>query len=474
MRELLQKGIRDHLLSLSRGEYTAEELTRAFLDHIAERNPEINAFVYVDGAGAIEAAKASDQRRAMGLTPRSLEGIPFAVKDNFCVRGMPTTCASRILENYIPTYDATVVERLRDAGAVLLGKLNMDELAMGSTNEHSIFGSVRNPNDLTRVAGGSSGGSAAAIAADMAVFTLGSDTGGSVRQPASFCGCVGFKGTYGALSRYGLIAFAPSMDAVGILAHSTGDVSTVFEVLRGVDAHDATTAELPLVSPSYDRPLRVGLVRELMESDAVENAAKEAVRRAAEVFAANGAVIQDVSLPSPHRALASYCVLSAVEAFSNLARYDGIRFGRRSENAKTLGELYSNTRSEGFGNEVKRRILFGACMLEGERREVYLPRAEYARYEVRSAMHSMLEKYDLILGPTTPGAAFPLGAGLKPEQRREADLCAVYANLAGLPAISIPYGRTVEGLPLGVHLTAGRGKEELLFFAAEMMEEASL
>ena len=264
------------------------------------------------------------------------------------------------------------------------------------------------------------------------------------------------------------------MDAVGILARSSEDVSAVFEALRGVDEHDATTAELSPVPLSYDRPLCVGLVRELMESDAVEKEAKETVRRAAEVFAANGAVIRDVSLPSPHRALASYCVLSAVEAFSNLARYDGVRFGRRSERAASLEELYSNTRAEGFGNEVKRRILFGACMLQGERREVYLPRAEYARYEVRSAMHSMLEKYDLILGPTTPGAAFPLGAGLKPEQRREADLCAVYANLAGLPAISIPYGRTGEGLPLGVHLTAGRGKEELLFFAAELMEEAGI
>ena len=474
MRELLQKGIREHLLSLARGEYTAEELTRAFLDRIAARNPEINAFVLVDEKGAIEAARESDRRRACGLTPRSLEGIPFAVKDNFCVRGMPTTCASHILENYIPTYDATVIARLRDAGAILLGKLNMDELAMGSTNEHSIYGPVRNPNDLTRVPGGSSGGSAAAVAADMAVFTLGSDTGGSVRQPAAFCGCVGFKGTYGALSRYGLIAFAPSMDAVGILARSSEDVSAVFEDLRGVDEHDATTEELSPVPLSYDRPLCVGLVRELMESDAVEKEAKEAVRRAAEVFAANGAVIRDVRLPSPHRALASYCVLSAVEAFSNLARYDGVRFGRRSERAASLEELYSNTRAEGFGNEVKRRILFGACMLQGERREVYLPRAEYARYEVRSAMHSMLEKYDLILGPTTPGAAFPLGAGLKPEQRREADLCAVYANLAGLPAISIPYGRTGEGLPLGVHLTAGRGKEELLFFAAELMEEAGI
>lgn len=468
----IARGIREHLASMAAGEYRAEDLTRACLARIDEQNQRINAFTFVDREGAIAAAKESDRRRRMGLLPRRLEGIPFAVKDNFCVGGMPTTCASRILEGYTPIYDATAVVRLRNEGAVLLGKLNMDELAMGSTNEHSIFGAVHNPIDQTRVAGGSSGGSAAAVAAGMVPFALGSDTGGSVRQPAAFCGTVGLKPTYGALSRYGLIAFAPSMDAVGILCASSADAAVVLEAMLGRDENDSTTVDFSLQREPLGRPLRIGVVRELMESRAVSREVKEASARAVRVFKESNAVVEDVSLPSPHRALASYCVLSAVEAFSNLARFDGVRYGRRSENASTLEELYLNSRSEGFGEEVKRRILFGACMLEGERRETYLPRAEYARQECREAMRLMLQKYDLILNPTTPGVAFPLGAKMRPEEKREADLCAVYANLAGVPAITVPFGKNADGLPIGVQLTAGTFGEPLLFEAAKMLEEA--
>lgn len=473
MMDLQHTSLCRHAQALKNFEYTSLELTLACLARIAESNGELRSFVYVDKEAALEAARASDERRRGGRALGILDGIPFAVKDNFCVSGMPTTCASKILEDYVAPYDATAVRRLKEAGAVLLGKLNMDELAMGSLGAHSIFGPVANPRDPERVSGGSSSGSAAAVAAGQVPFALGSDTGGSIRQPAAFCGVTGLKPTYGAVSRYGLVAFSSSLDCVGVVAQSVADCEAVLSVLAGRDEMDATS--LPYENtPQEDssEPLRVAVVRELLERDTVSTRVKEATKSAIRALEERGARIAYVSLPSPKRALAAYCVLSAVEATSNLARFDGIRYGRRSEKAEDLVSLYSNSRGEGFGNEVKRRILFGSCILTGDRRARYLASAEEARKEIRAAMREILSRNDLILNPTTPTEAFPRGAGLSPAQRREADLCAVYANLAGLPAISVPVEREGEALPLGIQLTAGEMRESLLFRAASILEEA--
>ena len=465
-----------HAQALRNDEYTSLELTLACLARIEESNGRINSFVFVDREGALAAARASDERRQNGQSLGMLDGIPFAVKDNFCVAGMPTTCASKMLENYIAPYDATAVRLLKEAGAVLLGKLNMDEFAMGSLGTHSIFGATSNPQNEDCVSGGSSGGSAAAVAAYQVPFSLGSDTGGSVRQPAAFCGVTGLKPTYGAISRYGLVAFASSLDCVGIVARTPEDCEAVFSVLKGRDPLDATSVFSPFqADKNPDRsPLRIAVVKELLESENVSREVQRATEAAIKAFGELGARIDYVSLPSPKRALASYCVLSAVEATSNLARMDGIRYGRRSEDAKDLISLYSNSRSEGFGNEVKRRILFGACLLTQDRRSRYLLAAEKAREEIREAMGEILSHYDLILNPTAPTPAFSKGGAMSPTQRREADLCAVYANLAGLPAVSIPVKGFDGSLPLGVQLTAGRMEESLLLCAAKMLEEANL
>lgn len=473
MKKLIEYTLREHMEALQKGEYSSAELTRAYLDRIAEVNAQINAFVLVDEQGAMQAAKASDARRQSGSCLGALDGIPFAVKDNLCARGMRTTCASRILENYIAPYDATAVSRLCERGAVLLGKLNMDEFAMGSTGEHSIFGATSNPWRPDLVSGGSSSGSAAAVAALEVPFALGSDTGGSVRQPAAFCGVLGLKPTYGAISRYGLVGFAPSLDCVGVLARNAEDCKTVFSALVGKDPHDATSVDYPKELPSRRRPLRVAVIRELLEGALISEEVRAATHKAMEAFASVGAEIELISLPAPQTALAAYCVLSAVEASSNLARFDGVRYGRQSENAENLYDLYANSRGEGFGTEVKRRILFGTCMLTHEKREIYLERAGYARNQIRERMEEIFASFDLILNPTTPTGAFPKGVARSPAESREADLCAVYANLAGNPALSVPFGKSADGSPLGIQLTAAPFEEDLLFASAAVLEEAS-
>lgn len=472
MKNLIEYTLTEHIRALKNREYSSVELTRAYLDRIAEVDFGIHAFVLIDDKGAMEAANSSDARRCRGNALGDLDGIPYAVKDNLCAKGMRTTCASRILENYIAPYDSTAVSRLRERGAVLLGKLNMDEFAMGSTGELSIFGATANPLHPDFVSGGSSSGSAAAVAALEVPFALGSDTGGSVRQPAAFCGVTGLKPTYGAISRYGLIGFAPSFDCVGLLTRNAADCQTAFSALVGKDPHDATSLEYPTEASPLHRPLRIAVVKELLESENVTLDVRLAVQKAMAAFAERGAEIELISLPSPQIALAAYCVLSAVEASSNLARYDGIRYGRRSENAENLFDLYANSRGEGFGVEVKRRILFGTCMLTKERREVYLDRAVYARNQIRERMAEIFSSFDLILNPTTPTGAIQKGTDLTPAERRAADLCAVYANLAGNPALSVPFGKNSLGMPQSVQLTAAPCREALLLAAASILEEA--
>lgn len=476
MDELIKRTVSEHCKALAAGEYSSVELTRAYLAEIERREPTVGAFLTLDAENALKAAALSDKRRANGEKTGVLEGIPYALKDNFCTKGLRTTCASRALEDFVPPYDAEVVTRLRGAGAILLGKANMDEFAMGSTTETSALGVTRNPLNLEAVPGGSSGGSAAAVAAFEAPFALGSDTGGSVRQPAAFCGVVGMKPTYGAISRYGMIALASSLDCVGIVTRNAEDCGVVLSALVGKDEKDATSLAYPQADPSHasergERPLRVAVVRELLADDEVSHAVIEATEQAISALRARGAVIGEVSLPSPEAALAAYCVISAAEASSNMARYDGIRFGHRTSLDGDLYALYANSRAEGFGSEVKRRILFGTYMLSEGKRSLYYDRARRARSHIRMRMREILRGYDLLLTPTTPTSAFGRGSALTPTQRRRADLCAVYASLAGLPAVSVPFGSDTNGMPLGVQLTAAPFAEGLLLRVAKELEE---
>ncbi len=474
MKELLNNGICEHAEHLKRGDYSALELTRACLEQIDAREREVGAFLTVDAEGALRTAEASDARRASGERVGLLDGIPFALKDNICARGLRMTCASRMLENYIAPYDATVTARLRAAGAVLLGKTNMDEFAMGSATAYSALGVTRNPWNPECTPGGSSGGSAAAVGACEVPFALGSDTGGSVRQPAAFCGVYGLKPTYGAISRYGLAAMASSLDCIGILARGARDTAAVFSVLAGKDAHDATALEalnvdyvsatdLPLP------PLRVGVVADFSESR-VSTAVRDAMQEAIALLCAHGAVVEEVHLPLPEEALAAYTVISGAELSSNLSRYDGVHFGRRAK-AESLNDLYKQSRGDGFGAEVKRRILFGMDMLRAENREKYYVRAQRVRELILHKMTELLSRFDLLLSPTAPTVAFARDNTPPPEELYYADLCTVYASLSGFPALSIPCGSDKTGLPLAVQLTARPRAEDLLLRAARLFEE---
>lgn len=467
MRELLYRSLWEHRDALERGEYSSLELTLAHLDRIGEIDGEIGAFLAVDADGALCRAQESDARRRRGASRGPLDGIPFAVKDNFCTKNLPTTCASRMLEGFAPPYDADAVRRLHEAGALLLGKLNMDEFAIGSTNESSSSHTTKNPVDLSRVAGGSSGGSAAAVAAGEAVFSLGSDTGGSVRCPASFCGVYGLRPTQGALSRRGLVALASSFDCVGVLSRTPRDAREIFSALAGRDPLDATSRDLP-ASRAAHTPLRVAIVEELFQG-VVSDEVSGAVEKAEKAFRNGGAVTGRVSLPSPEEALAAYGVLVAAEASSNLARYDGIRYGQGG-GREDLFSLYADARGKGFGEGVKKQILFGNWVLCGENRATLYEKAMGVRARVRKCMMQILSEWDLLLTPTTLTTAPPIGMERTPREAFLADLCTVYASLAGLPSLAVPFGRDRAGLPLSVQLTAAPFCEERLFLAAELLE----
>ncbi len=475
MKDILQRDISAHAHALSHGEYSAKELTRAYLARIAECDGEIGAFLSTDPEGALRAAEASDARRHRGECKGPLDGIPFSLKDNISAEGLPLTCASKMLEHYVAPYDATVTASLKQAGAILLGKNNMDEFAMGSSTEYSALGVTRNPADLTRSPGGSSGGSAAAVAAAEAVFSIGTDTGGSVRQPAAFCGVYGLKPTYGGISRYGVAAMAASLDCVGIMTRTAADCATVFSAIAGKDPSDATTRPFckeRFATRLQEPPghLRVAIVASITE-EKTEPAVWEALQAAICRFRNAGSEVETVKLPLPEEALATYSILSCTEAASNLARYDGVHFGRRSERFDSLSSFYDTSRAEGFGNEVKRRILFGTDMLSEGNRASYYVRACRVRELVKQEMTALSHDYDLLLTPTTPTVAFPIGSRPSPEALYYADLCTVYANLSGFPALSIPCGNTPDGLPLAFQLTARPFEEDLLLRAARLFEE---
>ncbi len=472
MDSFLTRPLAEHRRAMDAGEYSSRDLTRVCLNTIERLEPTVGAFLTVDAEGAMRAAEEADARHARGECLGVLDGIPYALKDNFCTKGLRTTAASRMLADFIPPYDATVTARLRAAGAVLVGKLNMDELAMGSSGEHSASGITKNPIDSARVPGGSSSGSAAAVAVGEIPFAIGSDTGGSVRQPAAFCGVLGLKPTYGVISRYGMIAHASSLDCVGIVTRCAADAAEVLSVLVGQDARDASSIAHPdaQFGPcGVLPPLRVGVVRELTESEFVSPAVRETCNAAVAALRACGAEIGEVCLPSPELALASYCVLAAAEASSNMGRFDGVHYGRRAD-ADRLYELYSVSRAEGFGDEVKRRILFGTHMLSAENRPMYYDAARRVRGELRKSLSERFAEYDLILNPTAPTVAWRRGEHQSPVMQRRADLCTVYASLAGLPALSVPFGSDADGMPVGIHLTAGICREDLLLQVASYLE----
>jgi aspartyl-tRNA(Asn)/glutamyl-tRNA(Gln) amidotransferase subunit A len=453
-------------------EASAIDVAEAHLDRALRWNDHVEAFLHLEPEEVRRQAREIDRRIRAGEDPGPLAGVPVAVKDNLCVRGQPATCASRILEPFVPPYDAHVIERLREKGAILFGKTNLDEFAMGSSTENSAFGPTRNPFDLARTAGGSSGGSAAAVAAGLAPLALGSDTGGSIRQPAALCGIVGMKPTYGLVSRYGLIAFASSLDQIGPFGRTVDDAALLLEAIGGPDARDATSAGLPV--PDLRRPgdvkgLRIGVPRECF-GEGLARDVRALVEGALRKLEGAGARIEEVSLPLSVHGIAVYYIVAPSEASSNLARYDGVRYGLRGEGT-TVEEMFSLTRGEGFGPEVKRRILLGTFALSSGYYEAYYGRAQKVRAAMRHEMEECFKKVDLLASATTPTAAFALGEKADdPLAMYLSDVLTVTANLCGVPALSLSCGRTAEGLPVGLQLTAPRFGESDLFRAARAAE----
>lgn len=445
------------------------EVTRAL--EAAERlNPELNAFL------SIHRREAEQDASEAGAG--ALAGVPIAVKDNICTKGKRTTCGSRILGNYEPQYDATAVERLKEAGAVIIGKTNMDEFAMGSSNENSAFGPVKNPWDPERVPGGSSGGSAAAVASGIVRAALGSETGGSVRQPASFCGVVGLKPTYGRISRYGLVAFASSLDQIGVFGQSSADIADVLAIIAGRDEKDATTADVdvPDYRSSLDRPIegkKIGVPRALL-GEGLDDEVRDSVENALQDLRSLGAEIVDIDLPMSAYAIAVYYIIATAEASSNLARYDGVRYGFRAEDAHELRDMYRKTREEGFGAEVKRRIMLGTYVLSSGYYDAYYAKAQKVRTMLKREFFDAFERCDVIATPTSPTTAFKIGEKSDdPLAMYLSDIYTASANLVGIPGISVPCGLSKEGLPIGLQLLGPNWTEDLLLNIASLFEKNS-
>nr|YP_002048892.1 glutamyl-tRNA (Gln) amidotransferase subunit A [Paulinella chromatophora]ACB42682.1 glutamyl-tRNA (Gln) amidotransferase subunit A [Paulinella chromatophora] len=451
-------GIAEWREQMERGEISARELTDQHLARIQEVDPKIHAFLEITAERARSDANRIDELRATGETLPPLAGIPIAIKDNICTKDIRTTCSSRMLETFVPPYESTVTQRLWQAGAILIGKTNLDEFAMGSSTETSAFGASANPWDLQRVPGGSSGGSAAAVASGECVASLGSDTGGSIRQPASFCGLVGLKPTYGRVSRWGLVAFASSLDQIGSFTTSVDDAAELLQVIAGEDYQDATCLRVPV--PNYKsmirKPLeglRVGLIKECFNQKGIDYQVAAAVDIAAAKLESLGCELEQVSCPHFNEGIATYYVIAPSEASANLARYDGVKYGYRVEGAETLMEMISRSRAEGFGSEVQRRILIGTYALSAGYVEAYYKKAQQVRTLIRRDFDAAFSKVDVLLTPTAPSTAFEVGAHTNdPLTLYLADLLTIPANLAGLPAISVPCGFDNSGLPIGLQL----------------------
>jgi aspartyl-tRNA(Asn)/glutamyl-tRNA(Gln) amidotransferase subunit A len=472
-------GIAEWRQQLRSGEVSARELTDQHLERIAAVDPTVHAFLEVTAERARADADRIDAARRAGEELPPLAGVPLAIKDNLCTRGIRTTCSSKMLETFVPPYESTVTERLWQAGAVMVGKTNLDEFAMGSSTETSAFGPSRNPWDPERVPGGSSGGSAAAVAAGECLASLGSDTGGSIRQPASFCGVVGLKPTYGRVSRWGLVAFASSLDQVGPFSRSVADAAEVLQVIAGADARDATCLRAPV--PDYVaaleaplRGLRVGMIRQCFQQEGLDAEVKASVRAAAELLESLGGELGEVDCPRFDDGIATYYVIAPSEASANLARYDGVKYGLRCEGTGSLAEMTARSRAEGFGDEVQRRILIGTYALSAGYVDAFYKKAQQVRTLIRRDFDRAFERVDVLLSPTSPTTAFRFGAHSEdPLAMYLADLLTIPANLAGLPAISLPCGFDRAGLPIGLQLIAGVLEEPTLLRVAHQFEQAA-
>lgn len=470
---LFDHSIKELHEQLHKKEITASDLVDQSIKRIHEVDDQVKAFLTVDEENAQKKAKALDGQVGDSI----LAGIPAGIKDNIVTKNLRTTCASKMLENFDPIYDATVMEKLNGAQAITIGKVNMDEFAMGSTTETSAFQVTKNPWNLDFVPGGSSGGSAAAVAAGQVPFSLGSDTGGSIRQPASFCGVVGMKPTYGRVSRYGLVAFASSLDQIGPITKNVEDNAYVLQAIAGLDEHDSTTVDKTV--PKYTegltgdiKGLKIAVPKEYL-GEGIGQASREAVLSALKVLEGLGATWEEVSLPHSKYAVSSYFLLSSSEASANLARFDGVRYGYRTPNPENLMELYKKSRSEGFGDEVKRRIMLGTYALSSGFYDAYYKKAQQARTLIKQDFDNIFEKYDVVIGPTTPTPAYKIGEMLDDLVTMYArDLLTIPVNLAGLPGISVPCGFT-EGLPLGLQIIGKHFDEQTVYRVAHAFEQST-
>ena len=461
---------------LDNKELTVCEITKAYVDRINEKEPDVKAFVNILTEEAMEEAKNIEQKIASGEISSKYAGIPIGIKDNMCTKGVKTTCSSKMLENFVAPYNATAVEKLKNENLIDLGKLNMDEFAMGASTEYSAFKKTVNPWNLNKVPGGSSGGSAAAVAANLVPWALGSDTGGSIRQPASFCGVVGLKPTYGLVSRYGLVAFASSLDQIGPITKDVEDSAILLNIIAGHDEKDTTSINIE--KKDYTKALkndvkglRIGIPKEYY-GEGINSEVKEALEKAIEEYKAMGAIVEEFSLPIADYALATYYIIACAEASSNLGRFDGIRYGYRTENFENLRDIFINSRTEAFGEEVKRRIILGTYVLSSGYYDAYYKKAQQVRTLVKKEFDKAFENYDVLITPTSPTVAFNIGQrSNNPLEMYLADICTVSVNIAGLPGISIPCGVNSEGMPIGMQIIGKHFDEETILNAAYTYEQ---
>ena len=462
---------------LKNKELTITDITKAYIDRIKEKENDVQAFVTLLTEEAMEQAKDIQNKIEKGEIKGKLAGIPIGIKDNMCTKGIKTTCSSKMLENFVAPYDATVIEKLNNENMINLGKLNMDEFAMGGSTEYSYFKKTKNPWNLNKVPGGSSGGSAAAVAAELVPWALGSDTGGSIRQPSSFCGVVGLKPTYGLVSRYGLVAFASSLDQIGPITKDVEDAAMLLNIIAGHDEKDTTSTDRPKVDYTKAlkndvKGLKIGVPKEFF-GEGINEEVKESIQKAIEKYKELGAEIEEFSLDISKYALATYYIIACAEASSNLGRFDGIRYTYRTPEFKNLKEIYKKSRSEAFGAEVKRRIILGTYVLSSGYYDAYYKKAQQVRTLVMNEFNKAFEKYDVILTPTSPTVAFDIGAKSdNPLEMYLADICTVSVNVAGLPGISIPCGVDQEGMPIGMQLIGNKFCEETILNVAYTFEQA--
>lgn len=474
--ELYELTVHELMDKLNKKEITSEDITKSYVSRINEKEDNVEAFVTVLSEEAENKAKEIDQKIEKGEITNKLAGIPIGIKDNICTKGIKTTCSSKMLEDFISPYDATVMDKINAENLITIGKLNMDEFAMGGSTENSYFKKTKNPWNLNKVPGGSSGGSAAAVASQMVPWALGSDTGGSIRQPASFCGVVGLKPTYGLVSRYGLVAFASSLDQIGPITKDVRDSAILLNIIAGHDEKDSTSVEMP--KKDYEKALtgnikglKIGVPKEFF-GEGINEEVKKSLKQAIETYKELGAEVEEFSLDIAKYALATYYIIACAEASSNLGRFDGIRYTYRAKDFKDLKDLYKKTRSEGFGAEVKRRIILGTYVLSSGYYDAYYKKAQQVRTLVMNEFNKGFEKYDVILTPTAPTVAFGIGEkSNNPLEMYLADICTVSINIAGLPGISVPCGIDSEGMPIGMQLIGNRFQEETILKAAYSFEQ---